>query len=119
MSLYSTNYIADLLGVKKITVCRWAREGKIRANHYFSKHEGWCFTEESLRAFLDDHPKYKRRLESKEFDIRDKFARELMTRVKDPYVANPSFKYTPEFINGYRTAIENVLNEIQNIIEAS
>ena len=118
MPSYSTNHLAELLGVNKVTVCRWAREGKIRANNYSSKHEGWYFTEDSQRTFLNDHPKYKRRLESKEFDIRDEFARKLMVRVKDPYVANPSFKYTSEFINGYRTAIENVLNEIQNIIEA-
>lgn len=117
MSLYSTKHIADLLGVNKVTVCRWARDGRIKASQYSTKHEGWYFSEESFKEFLEDHPKYKKRLETHEFDIRDEFARKLMLKVKDPYVNNPSFKYTKEFVNGYKTAIENVLNEIQNLIK--
>lgn len=57
MRLFTVQEVAEKLGTNPETVRRWVRTGKLEAVQN-SRREGNMITEEMLRSFLNDYPKY-------------------------------------------------------------
>lgn len=56
--MLSTNDIRDDLGVNKVTVERWIRQGKLKAFKN-SNRSGWMINEKDYEAFLEKNTKWK------------------------------------------------------------
>lgn len=62
--MYDISELADKLAVNEETVRRWIRSGKLAAAEPQKRTGhggGYIITEDALEAFLDEHPKYRRR----------------------------------------------------------
>ncbi len=57
MRLFTVQEVAEKLGTNPETVRRWIRTGKLEAVQN-SRREGNMITEEMLRSFLNNYPKY-------------------------------------------------------------
>lgn len=57
MKFFTVQEVAEKLGTNPETVRRWVRTGKLHAMQS-SRREGNMITEEMLRQFLNDNPKY-------------------------------------------------------------
>ena len=56
--MLSTNDIRDDLGVNKVTVERWIRQGKLKAFKTCNR-SGWMINEKDYEAFLEKNTKWK------------------------------------------------------------
>ena len=55
--MLSTNDIRDELGVSKVTVERWIRQGKLTASKN-NNRSGWMITQEDYEAFLEKNTRW-------------------------------------------------------------
>lgn len=75
---YKVNEIASLLGTNEETVRRWIRIDKLHASQQ-SKKTGNIISDDDLRTFLEDYPKYFERFMASTATLTEKTTANLIT----------------------------------------
>lgn len=116
--MMTTNDICEDLGVCKVTVLRWLREGKLKGVRGPVKREGWKIEETDYEAFLDSDKKWKAVHEgglfsSKDLAIRDQLLNQIdwkLTEIRDELLKKNKDRQYLKGWNGAFTDIRAIID---------
>ena len=108
--MLSTRDIRDDLGVNRVTVERWIRQGKLKASKT-SNHSGWMIQEEDYEAFLEKNTKLKRirlgdTFTQKELKTREVLITEINERLREINKLVKAEVQEERYMDGYNRAVE-------------
>lgn len=110
--MLSTNDIRDELGVNRVTVERWIRQGKLKASKN-NNRSGWMITQEDYEAFLEKNTRWNSiRLgdvfTQKELKTREMLITVINERLRDIDKLVKSEMREERYMKGYERAVKEL-----------
>ena len=110
--MLSTNAIRDELGVNRVTVERWIRQGKLKASKN-NNRSGWMITQEDYEAFLEKNTRWNAirlgdAFTQKELKIREMLITVINERLRDIDKLVKSEMREERYMKGYERAVKEL-----------
>ena len=110
--MLSTNDIRDELGVNKVTVERWIRQGKLKASKN-NNRSGWMITQEDYEAFLEKNTRWNSirlgdAFTQKELKTREMLITVINERLRDIDKLVKSEMREERYMKGYERAVKEL-----------
>lgn len=110
--MLSTNDIRDELGVNRVTVERWIRQGKLKASKN-SNRSGWMITQEDYEAFLEKNTRWNSirlgdAFTQKELKTREMLITVINERLRDIDKLVKSEMREERYMKGYERAVKEL-----------
>ncbi len=110
--MLSTNDIRDELGVSKVTVERWIRQGKLKASKN-NNRSGWMITQEDYEAFLEKNTRWNSirlgdAFTQKELKTREMLITVINERLRDIDKLVKSEMREERYMKGYERAVKEL-----------
>lgn len=110
--MLSTNDIRDELGVNRVTVERWIRQGKLKASKN-NNRSGWMITQEDYEAFLEKNTRWSSirlgdAFTQKELKTREMLITVINERLRDIDKLVKSEMREERYMKGYERAVKEL-----------
>jgi predicted site-specific integrase-resolvase len=110
--MLSTNDIRDELGVNRVTVERWIRQGKLKASKN-NNRSGWMITQEDYEAFLEKNTRWNSirlgdAFTQKELKTREMLITVINERLRDIDKLVKSEMREERYMKGYERAVKEL-----------